>query len=99
MALFRVEYDFPQGHGARLWVLPELCDDGEGHNGDFGANKSGLYTGKGVAYDFIALNADGSSRMLKSIAVAVEAKLEEDGTPRKWTVATSPVDIAFWERK
>ena len=94
-ALFRVEYDFPEGYGARVWVRDGLCNDKKSHSGYFGSNPSGLFTGKGVAYGFLSLLDRGKECTLSDVKIRTNSEPELDEFPHGWTIQTSPVDVTF----
>ena len=96
--LFRVEYDFPEGYGARMWVRDDVCDDGKAHSGYFGSNPSGLYKGKGTEYGFLSLLDRGKACRLKSVIVKTNSDPELDDYPYGWTILTAAVDLDFQEK-
>ena len=96
-ALFRVEYDFPEGYGARVWTRDGRCDDGKFHAWYFGSNPSGMFKGKGTAYGFLSLLERGKTCRVRELLLRTGAAPELDRSPREWTMATVPVDIEFLE--
>ena len=96
--LFRVEYDFPEGYEARVWVRDHFCDDGKTHSGYFGSNPSGLYKGKGTEYGFLSLLDRGKACRLKSVRVKTNTDPEFDDYPHGWTILTATVDLDFQEK-
>ena len=97
-ALFRVEYDFPEGYGARVWTRDGKCDDGKSHSWYFGSNPSGVYNGKGTAYGFLSLLDRGKTCRVKELLLNTNTDPELDEYPHGWTIATVPVDVEFIER-
>lgn len=97
-ALFRVEYDFPEGYAARVWTLDGRCDDGKLHTCYFGSNPSGMFKGRGTAYGFLSLLERGKTCRVRELLLKTGAAPELDHSPREWTMATVPVDIEFLER-
>ena len=97
-ALFRVEYDFPEGYGAHVWVSDSLCDDGKAHSGYFGSNPSGLYKGKGTAYGFLVLLGQGKACRLKSVEVRTNSNPQLENRPNSWEIAAASVDLDFKEK-
>ena len=95
---FRVEYDFPEGYGARIWTRDGICDDGKNHSGYFGSNPSGLYNGKGTAYGFLRLLDRGKTCRVKELLLKTNTAPELDDYPYGWTIATVPVDVEFQEK-
>ena len=93
--IFRMEYDFPEGYGARLW-MNTVWPRGEQKNAwSFGFNPSPLYKGKGTAYGFLSLLERGASCTLKTVAVRTNADPELDDYPRGWMIAEVPVKLDF----
>ena len=97
-ALFRVEYDFPEGYGARVWTRDGKCDDGKNYSWYFGSNPSGVYKGKGTAYGFLSLLDRGKTCRVKELLLKTNSDPELDEYPHGWMIATVPVDVEFIER-
>lgn len=89
--LFRVEYDFPKGYTARVWVRA-----GErGLSRYFGSNPSGLYGGKGTAYGFLSLLDRGKACVVKSVDLRTNSDPELDEFPYGWSMTNAVVDVHF----
>ena len=97
-ALFRVEYDFPEGYEARVWTRDGKCDDGKSHSWHFGSNPSRMYKGKGTAYGFLSLLDRGKTCRVKELLLNTNTDPELDDYPHGWTIATVPVDVEFKEK-
>ena len=93
--LFRVEYDFPEGYGARVWVRDDLCEDGKRRSRNFVSNPSPFYRGKGTAYGFLAIIGRQDACRLKSVKVNTNSDPELDDYPHGWDIATVPVSLDF----
>ena len=94
-ALFRVEYDFPKGYGARIWTRDEWPAAERRNSYYFGSNPSGMYSGKGTAYGFLSMLARGSECTLKSLAIRTNSDPELDERPQGWTIGTTAVNLNF----
>lgn len=97
-ALFRVEYDFPEGYGARVWVRDGKCSDGKVNSRYFGSNPSGIYKGKGTAYGFLSLLDRGKDCTVEFAVIKTNSDPELDGLERGWTIGEFPVKITFREK-
>ncbi len=95
--LFRVEYDFPKGCGARVWTRDGICTDGMRHSWFFGSNPSGFFKGKGTAYGFLLLLGRGKECRMRELLLNTGVDDDVDISPRTWTIATVPIDIEFLE--
>ena len=98
-ALFKVEYDFPEGYQARVWTRDEWPSNLQGNRRFFGSNPSGFYKGKGVTTGFLLLNNRGRECNLKSLAIRTSSDPEIDDETREWKIGSFPVDIVFKEKK
>jgi thioredoxin-related protein len=98
-ALFRVEYDFPEGYGARVWVRDSWPREERRNSYYFGSNPSGLYNGKGTAYGFLSLLDRGKTCNLASVKISTNTDPELDDYPHGWTIATVPVNLHFKEKE
>ena len=94
-ALFRVEYDFPKGYGARVWTRDDWPRDQRRNSYNFGSNPSGLYSGKGTAYGFLILLERGSECTLESLKILTNADPELDEYPHGWELSRTPVHVNF----
>ena len=94
-ALFRVEYDFPEGYGARVWTRDDWPGEQRRNSYNFGSNPSGFYKGKGTAYGFLLLLERGSECTLESLKILTNADPELDEYPRGWEISKSPVRLNF----
>ena len=94
-ALFRVEYEFPEGYGARVWTRGDWPAAERRNLYYFGSNPSGLYKGKGTAYGFLSLLERGQSCTLKSLAISTNSDPELDEYPHGWEICTSAVNLDF----
>ena len=86
IAVFRVEYDFPKGYPAAVWVRGR---------GSLFSNPSGRYPGKGVAYGFLGLHDTKQDLKLDSITIQTNCDPELDDYPRGWTICSPKVDLLF----
>ena len=93
--VFRVEYDFPEGYGARVWIRDDLCDDDKKRSRNFVSNPSPFYKGKGTAYGFLAIIGRQDACRLKSVKIGTNSEPELDDYPHGWDIATVPVDLDF----
>ena len=89
-ACFRIEYDFPEGYHARVWVNVE-----ERMRYYFGFNPSPLYTGKGVAYGFLDMLERGRTCTLEQLDISTAVEPELSGGPNRWCFPATPVHIKF----
>ena len=96
--LFRVEYDFPEGYGARVWTRDVWPPNERRNSYYFGSNPSGLYKGKGTAYGFLSLLDRGKACRLKSVQVNTNSDPELDDYPHGWDILTASVDLDFKEK-
>jgi thiol-disulfide isomerase/thioredoxin len=96
--LFRVEYDFPEGYGARVWVRDSWPNEQRRNSYYFGSNPSGNYTGKGTAYGFLSLLDRGKSCRLEKVVVRTQSDPELDEWPRGWEISEAAVDLDFKEK-
>ncbi len=94
-ALFRLEYEFPEGYGARLWMNTVWPREERKNAWSFGFNPSPVYKGKGTAYGFLSLLERGATCTLKTAAVRTNADPELDDYPRGWVIAEVPVKLEF----
>ncbi|MBP5791749.1 MAG: leucine-rich repeat protein, partial [Kiritimatiellae bacterium] len=85
-AVFRVEYDFPEGYGAAVWV----CG-----GSSFYSNPSRRYPGKGVAYGYLGLYKPKGDVDLDSIEVTTNSDPELDDYPHSWTLCSQKVALCF----
>ncbi|MBQ7252737.1 MAG: leucine-rich repeat protein [Kiritimatiellae bacterium] len=97
-ALFRVEYDFPEGYGARVWARDGRCEDGKSRSCNLGSNPSGMFKGKGTAYGFLCLLERGKTCRMRELLLRTSAAPELEDSPREWTMAAVPVDVEFLEK-
>ena len=97
-ALFKVEYDLPEGYQARVWARDEWPSDLQDKAEFFSSNPSGFHRGKGVTTGFLALNAHGKDCTLKSLAIRTSSEPEIDGETGIWKIGSFPVDIVFKEK-
>ena len=97
-ALFKVEYDFPEGYEARVWARDEWTGEQRRNSSFFGSNPSGLYKGKGVTTGFLSLLARGKTCSLKSLAIRTSSEPEIDDRTREWRIGSFPVDVVFREK-
>ena len=97
-ALFRVEYDFPEGYGARVWTRDVWPPDERRNSYYFGSNPSGFYKGNGTAYGFLSLLDRGKACRLKSVKVNTNSDPELDEYPHGWDILTASVDLDFKEK-
>ena len=97
-ALFKVEYDFPEGYGARIWTRDEWSGEHRRNSSFFGSNPSGLYKGKGVTTGFLSLLSRGKGCNLKSLAIRTSSEPEIDDETREWKIGSFPVDVVFKEK-
>ena len=86
IAVFRVEYDFPEGYLARVFVRGR---------GRLISHSSREYSGKGVAYGHLGLYDAKQSVKLNSINIGTNSEPELEDYPNGWMIATVPVDIEF----
>ena len=93
--LFRVEYDFPEDYGARVWLRDDLCDDGKRRSRNFVSNPSPFYRGKGTAYGFLAIIGRQNACKLRSVKVDTNSDPELDNCPDGWDIITVPVNLDF----
>lgn len=85
-AVFRVEYDFPEGYSAAVWVR-----GGAG----FYSNPSRRYPGKGVAYGYLGLYKPKGDVKLDSIEVTTNSDPGFDGCRHGWTLCSQKVALWF----
>jgi len=97
-ALFRVEYDFPKGYNARVWVRDGLGDDGKSHSRNFGSNPSGGYKGRGVAYGWFCMMESGTECTIATVKIKTRANPEPDDHPKEWIIGTTPVKLTFRDK-
>ena len=97
-ALFRVEYDFPEGYGARVWTRGDWPDDKRRNAYYFGSNPSGFYKGKGSAYGFLTLLERGKACTLKSLKINTNSDPELDEYPHGWDIGKAEVHLVFKEK-
>ena len=96
--IFRVEYDFPEGYGARVWTRGVWPQDERRNSYYFGSNPSGFYKGKGTAYGFLSLLDRGKSCRLRSVKVNTNSDPELEDYPYGWDIVTTSVDLDFKEK-
>ena len=96
--LFRVEYDFPEGYGARVWTRDVWPPNERRNSYYFGSNPSRFYKGKGTAYGFLSLLDRGKACRLKSVKVNTNSDPELDDYPHGWIILTTSVDLDFKEK-
>lgn len=94
-AVFRVEYDFPKGYGARVWTRDDWPAAERGNSYYFGSNPSGLYRGKGTAYGFLSLLERGKACTLKTLAIRTKSDPELEDSPRGWDIGSATVHLDF----
>ncbi len=94
-AIFRMEYEFPEGYGARLWMNTVWPREERKNAWSFGFNPSPLYKGKGTAYGFLSLLDRGASCALRTVAVRTNTDPELDDYPRGWSIVEVPVKLDF----
>ena len=89
-ALFRLEYDFPEGYGARVGASPDLPADERKNAGYLGIFLSGFCRAKGTTYSCLCLLENGTSCTLKSIRIRIMGVDPElDDHPYGFTTAGS----------
>jgi thioredoxin-related protein len=93
--LFRVEYDFPEGYSARIWMNTVWPREERRNAYGFGFNPSPLYKGKGTAYGFLSLLENGTACTLKTVAAKTNPDPELDDFPHGWQAATAMVNLDF----
>lgn len=98
IALFRVEYDFPEGYEARIWTRCVFPREERQNIFYFAANPSDLYKGKGKAYGFVTLRSEGKACTLNTVAVRTNSDPELDDSPHEWEISTTPVNLNFKEK-
>ena len=97
-AVFRVEYDFPKGYGARVWTCSDWPDAERRNSYYFGSNPSSFYKGKGTAYGFLCLLERGKACELRSVVIKTNSDPELDEEPRGWNIGTAAVHLSFCEK-
>ena len=97
-AVFRVEYDFPEGYAARIWTRDEWPAEQLRNSSYFGSNPSGFYRGKGVAYGFLSLLDRGESCELRSLKVITRSDPELEEAENGWIIGTTPVNLDFKDK-
>ena len=98
IALFRVEYDFPEGYEAHIWTRCFFPREERQNLFYFAANPSGLYKGKGMAYGFVTLRDVGKTCTLKTVAVQTNSDPELDDFPHGWEISKTSVNLNFQEK-
>ena len=94
--IFRIEYDLPEGYGARMFVQPIWPSSERKNYRYFQGNNSGpLCKGKGTVYSYTLLNENESVSRLKSVVVRVLPDPEFDDYPYGWSGRPETVDIGF----
>ena len=94
-ACFRVEYDFPEGYQARVWISDRWQKGEDGSSYYFGSNPSPLYKGKGIAYGFLDMLERGKTCTLKRLAIRTNAEPKLEEPSKEWDIVVTPVDIKF----
>ena len=94
--IFRIEYDLPEGYGARMYVQPIWPSSERKNYRYFHGNNSGpLCKGQGTVYSYTQLSENESVNRLKSVVVRVLPDPEFDDFPYGWSGKPEPVDIGF----
>ena len=100
LAVFHVEYDFPEGVKSRLFLGPNF-DESKLGGDPFGTSASGLLSGKGSVAKVVILGAGGSEPyeqelLLKSVRISGEIESKE-GAPRNGSffICDAPVNVLF----
>ncbi|MBQ6142557.1 MAG: thioredoxin family protein [Kiritimatiellae bacterium] len=100
LAVFRLEYDFPEGVKSRLFLGPNF-DESKLGGDPFGTSASGLLSGKGSVDKVIILGAGGSEPyeqelLLKSVRISGEIESKK-GARRNGSffICDAPVNVLF----
>ena len=100
LAVFRLEYDFPEGVKSRLFLGPNF-DESKLGSDPFGTSASGLLSGKGSVDKVIILGTGGSEPyeqelLLKSVRISGEIESKK-GAPRNGSffICDAPVNVLF----
>ena len=100
LAVFRLEYDFPEGVKSRLFLGPNF-DESKLGGDPFGTSASGLLSGKGFVDKVIILGAGGSEPyeqelLLKSVRISGEIESKK-GARRNGSffICDAPVNVLF----
>ena len=93
--LFRVEYDFPEGYSARIWMNTVWPREERRNAYGFGFNPSPLYKGKGTAYGFLSLLEKGAECTLRTVAAKTKPDPGLDDFPNGWQAASATVNLDF----
>ena len=86
IAVFRIEYDFPEGYLACVFVRGK---------GRLVAHSSRGYSGKGVAYGHLGLYDTKQGVKLNSIDIRTNSEPELEDYPNGWIIDNVPVDVEF----
>ncbi len=84
--IFQVQYDFPDGYGAYVWIRAVGSFPG------MGSNPSRLYHGKGIAYGFLMYSASNAHMGQVRIQTNSSPKI---GEANGWTISTQDVNVDF----
>ena len=93
--IFRVEYDFPKGYEARIWMRDSWPPGEIQKSFYFGSNPSELYRNKGTAYGFLCLLERGEACTLKTVAIRTSSEPELVDGPKEWEISRTDVNITF----
>ena len=100
LAVFRLEYDFPEGVKSRLFLGPNF-DESKLGGDPFGTSASGLLSGKGSVARVVILGAGGSEPyeqelLLKSVRISGEIESKK-GARRNGSffICDAPVNVLF----
>lgn len=93
--VFRIEYDFPAGFGARIWMKQNWPKGEESNDYYLATNGSSLYRGKGIAFGFLNLLDRGKPCTLRSVGVSTFSSPALSGFPHGWDIGETAVEINF----
>ena len=100
LAVFRLEYDFPEGVKSRLFLGPNF-DESKLGGDPFGTSASGLLSGRGSVARVVILGAGGSEPyeqelLLKSVRISGEIESKK-GARRNGSffICDAPVNVLF----
>lgn len=96
-AVFRMEYDIPEGYYAYVWVVGEWPDAENENRYYFGTSGSPLYEGTGVAYGDISLLEGGKACTLRSVMISTGSPQAVAGSDAEWDIGTAAVNLTFKE--